>query len=99
MINNKFITSQILEFMMNIKDNELYIILDKIEKTKGWGLYFDPVVNKGLCSKLILQLEKGEFIKINGKYINENNIVEYNHMEFTTKGRDFYNKLNLSENQ
>jgi len=90
MKNNTIIISHIWRNFMDFQDNELFIILDKIEKMKGWGLFFDPVVNKGLCSEFMLQLEKGGFIIINGKNINENNFVEYNHLEFTEKGRNFY---------
>lgn len=78
---------------MNYQDNELFIVLDKIEKTMGWGLFFDPGVNKGLCSQFMLHLEKGEFIIINGKNITDNDIVEFTYLEFTDKGRDFYKKM------
>ncbi|OGU38723.1 MAG: hypothetical protein A2X61_05540 [Ignavibacteria bacterium GWB2_35_12] len=79
--------------IMNYQDNELYIILDKIEKMNGWGVFLEPGVNKGLCTQFMLQLEKGGFIIINGKNIDENNIIEYTNLEFTEKGRKFYNDL------
>ncbi|OGU87647.1 MAG: hypothetical protein A2475_14325 [Ignavibacteria bacterium RIFOXYC2_FULL_35_21] len=78
---------------MNKQDIFLYIILDKIAKTKGWGLFFEPGLNKILNSKFLLQLEKAGYIIINGKNFTEEQIVEYHYLDFTDKGKELYKKL------
>ncbi|MBI5324316.1 MAG: hypothetical protein HZB41_03390 [Ignavibacteriae bacterium] len=79
------------------QESELFIILNKIEKDNGLSLFFEPGLNKGLCSEFMLQLEKSKFIKINGKKVNDNKIVDFTNLEFTDKGREFYEKLKNSD--
>ena len=74
-------------------DNYLYLILDNIAKTKGWGLFLEPGLNKKLNSKFLMRLESGGYINIYGKNLTEDDIVEYHYLELTQEGRDLYVKF------
>ncbi|MBI5324314.1 MAG: hypothetical protein HZB41_03380 [Ignavibacteriae bacterium] len=74
-------------------DNYLYLILDNIAKTKGWGLFLEPGLNKTLNSKFLIQLEQRGYITIKGKNLTDEQIVEYHYLELTQEGRDLYLKF------
>jgi len=82
------------------QDNYVFVILDRIAKMNGWGLFLEPGTNKKLNSKFLLQLEKSGYIIISGKEFTEEQIVQYHYLDFTESGKNLYLKMknSLSKN-